>query len=67
MEKSGQLHAPVAVPPGTAPPYPRKHRLSQPQSRCALGQKKNVPTGVEPRFIGLALNVASHYINYAPS
>jgi len=45
MEKSGQLPALVAVPPtpGNSVPYPRKHRLSQPQSRCALGRKKICP------------------------
>jgi hypothetical protein len=37
MEMSGQLHAPVALPPGKSPLYPLDRRLGGPQSRLGRG------------------------------
>jgi hypothetical protein len=54
MEVSGQLHVPVALPPGKRPCYPLDRRLSGPQSRSGHdGEEKNSqpPPGLEPPII----------------
>lgn len=57
MEKSGQLHALVAANPPPEERYRIHENIGLVSSKAGvLGQKKkNVPTGVEPRFIGLLM------------
>jgi hypothetical protein len=54
MEVSGQLHAPVALPPGNVPLYPFDRRLGELQSRSGRGgeEKYSQPLpGLEPPII----------------
>jgi hypothetical protein len=54
MEVSGQLHAPVALPPGKQPLYPLARRLDGPQSRSGGGgeEKNSQPlSGLETPII----------------
>jgi hypothetical protein len=44
MEVSGQLHAPVHLPPGKIPWYPLDRRLVAPQSRLDAVVKRKIPS-----------------------
>jgi hypothetical protein len=52
MEVSGQLHSPVALPPGERLRYPLDRRLAGPQNRSGHGvggQDAEPPPRIEPR------------------
>jgi hypothetical protein len=56
MEVNGQLHAPIALRPGTSPMYLLDRRLRGPQNRSGRGgeEKNSQPLlGLEPPIIQL--------------
>jgi hypothetical protein len=57
MEKNGQLHALVALPPGDSAPHIHENIGSvSPKAGVFSDKRKNVvPMGDEPRFTSLAL------------
>jgi hypothetical protein len=64
MEASGQLHAPVALPPGKSLRYPLDRRLDWPQSRSGrCGEEKNLaPVMIRTPDVQA---IARHYTDWA--
>jgi hypothetical protein len=64
---SGQLHAPVALPPEKSPRYPFYRRLGGPQSRSGRYGEVTIsyPTGTRTPAPPVVQPVASRYTDWA--